>query len=173
LHQRPGEFAHDGRHAGTLDRRLHLAGRTRRTFVSLNILSYNPGHDGAIAHLRDGHLVSSIEAERTPIWRYTRIGSRDVLDAFARLEQVPERSVHWRGGGRARDARLGRRRTLGIAASLKTESPWTSPLDREVSPVLLLLSQRWSHLLCGFGCRLFPRARRATRLCGKGARRVL
>ena len=30
----------------------------------MNILSFNPAHDGAFAYLEDGHLVASIEAER-------------------------------------------------------------------------------------------------------------
>jgi len=38
----------------------------------MNILSYNPGHDGAVAHLREGRLVSSVEAEKDSNYRYTR-----------------------------------------------------------------------------------------------------
>jgi hypothetical protein len=56
----------------------------------VNIVSYNPGHDGAIAQVRDGRLVSSIEAEKDSNWRYSPIGSRDLLDAFSRLEQLPD-----------------------------------------------------------------------------------
>ncbi len=50
---------------------------------AVNILSYNPGHDGAVAHLRDGRLVFSVEAEKDSNWRYTPIASRDLLDALA------------------------------------------------------------------------------------------
>lgn len=67
----------------------------------MNILSYNPGHDGAVAHVRDGRLVSSVEAEKDSNWRYTPIGSRDLLDAFSRLEEVPD-AVCTEVGGRAR-----------------------------------------------------------------------
>ena len=56
----------------------------------MNILSYNPGHDGAVAHVRDGHLISSIEAEKDSNYRYTPIGSREMLDAFGRVEEVPD-----------------------------------------------------------------------------------
>lgn len=95
-----------------------------RGFASVNIVSYNPGHDGAVAHLRDGHLVSSIEAEKNSNYRYTPIASRDLLDAFGRLEQVPD--VVCTGGWWPREARpTGHLPTLGIAALLKTESPWT------------------------------------------------
>lgn len=56
----------------------------------MNILSYNPGHDGAVAQLRDGRLVFSFEAEKDSNWRHTPIGSRDILDAFGWLEEVPD-----------------------------------------------------------------------------------
>lgn len=56
----------------------------------MDIISYNTGHDGAVAHLRDGRLVSSIEAEKDSNWRYTPIAPRDLLDAFERLEEVPD-----------------------------------------------------------------------------------
>jgi|GEM_PF-5166971 len=38
-------------------------------FASVNILSYNPGHDGAIAHLRDARLIFSVEAEKDSNWQ--------------------------------------------------------------------------------------------------------
>ena len=56
----------------------------------MDILSYNPGHDGAVAHLCDGHLVSSVEAEKDSNYRYTPLSSHDLVDAFGRLDQVPE-----------------------------------------------------------------------------------
>ena len=39
----------------------------------MNILSYNPGHDGAIAYLKDARLRFSIEAEKeqgADFWRF-------------------------------------------------------------------------------------------------------
>src|SRR5437764_15268728 len=75
----------------------------RGRFTSVDILSYNAGHDRAIAHLRDGHLVSSVEAEKDSNYRYTPIASRDLLDAFGRLEQVPD--VVCTGGWWPREAR--------------------------------------------------------------------
>ena len=59
-------------------------------FASVKILSYNPGHDGAVALLREGRLVSSIEAEKDSNWRYTPISGRDLVDAFGRLEELPD-----------------------------------------------------------------------------------
>src|SRR4051794_1132902 len=64
----------------------------------MNILSYNPGHDGAIAYLRDSHLVVSLEAEKNSHWRYSPISCRDVFDAFGELDEIPDvicRSGWW------------------------------------------------------------------------------
>ena len=69
----------------------------------MNILSYNPGHDGAVAHLCDGHLVFSVEAEKDSNWRYTPIASRDLLDAFDQLEELPD--IVCTGGWWPREAR--------------------------------------------------------------------
>ncbi len=56
----------------------------------MKILSYNPGHDGAIAYLQDAHLVVSIEAEKNSNWRYSPISSRDVFDALGELDEIPD-----------------------------------------------------------------------------------
>lgn len=56
----------------------------------MKILSYNPGHDGAIAFLRDGHLVSSIEAEKDSNYRYSALSIADVLDAIGQLDELPD-----------------------------------------------------------------------------------
>jgi predicted NodU family carbamoyl transferase len=67
----------------------------------MNILSYNPAHDGAIAYLKSGHLLVSIEAEKNSNWRYSPISSRDVFDALGELDEIPD--VICRGGWWARD----------------------------------------------------------------------
>jgi predicted NodU family carbamoyl transferase len=123
--------------------------------ASVNILSYNPGHDGAVAHLRDGRLVSSVEAEKDSNWRNTPIASRDLLDAFGRLEEVPD--IVCTGGWWPREARptgspfhVGYR---GIAKGGIT-------VDRRhllgKSVPFFSSSHERSHLLCGFGMSPFP-----------------
>lgn len=67
----------------------------------MNILSYNPGHDGAIAYLKNGHLHLSIEAEKDSNWRYSPISSRDVFDALGEIDEIPD--VICRGGWWPRD----------------------------------------------------------------------
>lgn len=136
--------------------------------MSVNILSYNPGHDGAVAHLRDGHLVSSVEAEKDSNYRYTPIASRDLLDAFGRLEEVP--NVVCTGGWWPREARptgspfhvgyrgiaedgmiVDRRRLIG-----KSVPFFSSSHER-------------SHLLCGFGMSPFPQGTPCYALVWEGA----
>ena len=56
----------------------------------MNILSYNPGHDGAIAYLKSDHLVVSIEAEKNSNWRYSPISSRDVFNVLGELDEIPD-----------------------------------------------------------------------------------
>lgn len=69
----------------------------------MRILSYNPGHDGAVALLDNGRLVFSVEAEKDSNYRYTPVAAHDVLDAFGRLESVPD--VVCTGGWWPREAR--------------------------------------------------------------------
>jgi predicted NodU family carbamoyl transferase len=136
--------------------------------ATVDIMSYNPGHDGAVAHLRDGRLVSSIEAEKDSNWRYTPIGARDLLDAFGRLEEVPDvvctggwwpREKHvtgptshvgYRGIGKD-GITVDRRRLLG-----KPVPFFSSSHER-------------SHLLCGFGMSPFPQGSPCYALVWEGA----
>ena len=56
----------------------------------MNFLSYNPGHDGAIAFLQDSRLRFSIEAEKDSNYRYSAISVADVLDAVGELGVIPD-----------------------------------------------------------------------------------
>ncbi len=56
----------------------------------MRILSYNPGHDGAITLLQDGELMFSIEAEKDSNYRYSPISSHDVFRALAEVDDVPD-----------------------------------------------------------------------------------
>src|SRR5262245_40543285 len=57
---------------------------------TMNILSYNPGHDGAIAYLQDARLVVSIEAEKNSNYRHSSVSSPDVFNALGELDELPE-----------------------------------------------------------------------------------
>ena len=137
-------------------------------FTSVNILSYNPGHDGTVAHLRDGRLVSSIEAEKDSNYRYTPIAGRDLIDAFGRLEQMPD--VVSTGGWWPREAHptgspshVGYR---GIAKSGITVD-YRQLLGKSVP--FFSSSHERSHLLCGFGMSPFPQGEPCYALVWEGA----
>lgn len=67
----------------------------------MKILSYNPGHDGAIAFLQDSRLEFSIEAEKDSNYRYSAVSVADVLNAIGELSAMPD--VICRGGWWPRD----------------------------------------------------------------------
>jgi len=56
----------------------------------VKILSYNPGHDGAVALIEDARLTMSIEAEKDSNYRYSPISGLDLLDAIGELEGAPD-----------------------------------------------------------------------------------
>ena len=56
----------------------------------MKILSYNPGHDGAITYLKDGHLKFSIEAEKNSNYRYSPVSSHDIFRVLGELEEMPD-----------------------------------------------------------------------------------
>ena len=156
-----------GRHAiGSLKCRRN---RYWKGFATVNILSYNPGHDGAVAHISDGRLVWSVEAEKDSNWRYTPIASRDLLDAFSRLEELPD--VVSVGGWWPREARLtgSSRSTLATTAFPRAKS--LSSIDALIGqPVpFFSSSHERSHLLCAFGMSPFPQGSPCYALVWEGA----
>lgn len=56
----------------------------------MKILSYNPGHDGAVVLLEDARLVMSIEAEKDSNHRYSPLSSSDILKAIGEMAEVPD-----------------------------------------------------------------------------------
>lgn len=116
----------------------------------MNILSYNPGHDGAFAYIEDGHLVVSLEAEKNSHYRYSPLSVPDVFSVLGEINKVPDvlcRGGWWLGdthlpeqldlagyhGIRSSDIIVGQKRLLG-----KTVKYFSSSHER-------------SHLLCAFG----------------------
>jgi predicted NodU family carbamoyl transferase len=121
----------------------------------VKILSYNPGHDGAIAYLKGAHLVVSIEAEKDSNFRYLPISAHDLFVALGELEEVPDvlcTGGWWRHeekpiepppmagyrGVRESDVIISQRRLLG-----KQVHYFSSSHER-------------SHLLCAFGMSGLP-----------------
>ena len=121
----------------------------------VNIISYNPGHDGALAHLSDGRLVSSIEAEKDSNYRYTPLASHDVLSAFSWIDEVPD--VVCTGGWWPREAQqTGRHYHVGYrgVATGDITTEHGRLLGKEVS--FFSSSHERSHLLCGYGMSPYP-----------------
>jgi predicted NodU family carbamoyl transferase len=56
----------------------------------VKILSYNPGHDGAIAFLQDGRLMMSVESEKDSNYRYSFLSIPQFLESMGELEATPE-----------------------------------------------------------------------------------
>src|SRR4051794_31002192 len=56
----------------------------------MKILSYNPGHDGAIAFLQDARMMMSIEAEKDSNYRYSSVSIDSVLEVIGGLEEMPD-----------------------------------------------------------------------------------
>jgi predicted NodU family carbamoyl transferase len=122
----------------------------------MNVLSYNPGHDGAIAYVKSAHLLVSIEAEKNSNWRYSPISSRDVFHALGELDESPDvictggwwprdhheylhgSHIQYRGVSK-NDVIIDQRRLLGRPVHY-----FSSSHER-------------SHLLCAFGMSSLPK----------------
>ena len=136
----------------------------------MNILSYNPGHDGAIAYLQDAHLVVSIEAEKNSNYRYSPISSHDVFDVLGELDEIPD--VICTGGWWPRDDYeylLGSHALAGYRGVSKNDVIMDQRrlLGRPVH--YFSSSHERSHLLCAFGMSSLPKGTPCYALVWEGA----
>lgn len=134
----------------------------------MRILSYNPGHDGTLAYIQDGHLMFSIEAEKNSNYRYSPVSSHDVFNVLGEIEDRPD--VICTGGWWPREAEflgapvhvgyrglaesgivVGQRRLLG-----QSVHHFSSSHER-------------SHLLCAFGMSSLPKGTPCYALVWEGA----
>ena len=134
----------------------------------MNILSYNPGHDGAIAYLKDAHLLVSIEAEKNSNWRYSPISSQDVFNVLGELDEMPE--VICAGGWWPREKHLlGSHALAGYRGVLKSDVivEQRRLFGRPVH--YFSSSHERSHLLCAFGMSSLPKGTPCYALIWEGA----
>jgi predicted NodU family carbamoyl transferase len=124
----------------------------------LNILSYNPGHDGAIVHLKDARLVACIEAEKNSNYRYAPVSGRDVFIMLSEIGERPDAiciSGWWRRDHY--EYLHGSAVNVGYRGLSKSESI----LERRQflgAPVhYFSSSHERSHILCAFGLSALPR----------------
>jgi len=122
----------------------------------VKILSYNPGHDGAIAYLRDAHLVVSIEAEKNSNYRYSPISSHDVFNALGELDEIPD--VICTGGWWPREKHLvGLRAHVGYRGLMINDVIVDKRRIFGKSVQYFSSSHERSHLLCAFGMSGLPK----------------
>lgn len=136
----------------------------------MDILSYNPGHDGAVAYLRDAHLLFSIETEKNSNYRYSPVSANDVFDALGELDGVPD--VFCRGGWWPRDHHeylQGSDRHAGYRGVSKSEIIFGQRrlLGKPVHH--FSSSHERSHLLCAFGMSELPKGTPCYALVWEGA----
>src|SRR3990170_2642533 len=56
----------------------------------MNILSYNPGHDGVVAHLQGAQLLASVEVEKNSNYRHSGVSVHDFLNILSELKGMPD-----------------------------------------------------------------------------------
>jgi predicted NodU family carbamoyl transferase len=136
----------------------------------MRILSYNPGHDGAVAYLQDAKLMFSIEAEKNSNYRYSPVSSRDVFNALGELDDIPD--VLCTGGWWPRDHyehlhgsnfHVGYRGISKNDVILDERRLLGKPVHYFSS------SHERSHLLCAFGMSSLPAGTPCYALVWEGA----
>ena len=134
----------------------------------MNIISFNPGHDGAIAYLKGGRLLVSIEAEKNSNYRYSPISSHDVFSVLGELDEIPD--VICTGGWWPREKHLlGSHVHAGYRGAQKSDVIISQRrlLGRPVK--YFSSSHERSHLLCAFGMSALPKGTPCYALVWEGA----
>lgn len=134
----------------------------------VDVVAYNPGHDGAFVQLQDGRLVASVEAEKDSNYRYTPLGSRELVDAFARLDGPPD--VLAVGGWWPREARpAGTPAHVGYRGLRPDDIVLEDRRFMGRSVRYFSSSHERSHLLCAYGMSPFPQGQPCYALVWEGA----
>jgi predicted NodU family carbamoyl transferase len=122
----------------------------------MNILSYNPGHDGAIAYLGGAHLVASIEAEKHSNYRHSPLSVHDLFDVLGELEEMPD--VLCKGGWWPSEVHLSEQPPLaGYRGVLKSDVVIGQRRLLGKTVEYFSSSHERSHLLCAFGLSNLPK----------------
>jgi predicted NodU family carbamoyl transferase len=120
----------------------------------MKILSFNPGHDGAFAYLKDGRLITSIEAEKDSRYRHSPVSIPDVFNILGDLEEFPD--ILCRGGWWPGNTGLSEQQSVsgyhGID-DIIVGKEWL--FGKKVSS--FSSSHERSHILCAFGMSSLPK----------------
>ncbi|WP_140861436.1 carbamoyltransferase C-terminal domain-containing protein [Myxococcus xanthus] len=134
----------------------------------MNIISFNPGHDGAIAHIQNGRLAFSMEAEKNSNYRYSPVASHDVFNALGEIEDHPD--VICTGGWWPREAQpTGSPLHVGYRGVAKSEIIVTQRRLLGQPVRHFSSSHERSHLFCAFGMSPLPKGTPCYALIWEGA----
>lgn len=121
----------------------------------MNILSFNPGHDGAFAYIEEGKLIASIEAEKDSRYRHSPLSVPDVFGALGELNTIPD--VLCRGGWWPNDTcTQGQQSLATYHGTAKSEIVVGRQRVLGKSLSFFSSSHERSHLLCAFGMSHLP-----------------
>ncbi len=134
----------------------------------MNILSYNPSHDGAIAYLKNGRLSFSIESEKNSNYRYSPICSHDVFDVLSELDEIPD--VLCTGGWYTSEDNVICGRAIAGYRGLSKNDFIVNQRRIIGKPVQYFSSSHErSHILCAFGMSGLPKGTPCYALVWEGA----
>jgi predicted NodU family carbamoyl transferase len=134
----------------------------------MKILSYNPGHDGAIVYIRENRLVMSVESEKDSNYRYSPISTHDVFGFLSELDEFPD--VICTGGWWPRERHLRGSHSLASYRGI-LESDFIVEKRRMLgrSVQFFSSSHERSHILCAFGLSNLPKGTPCYVLVWEGA----
>lgn len=134
----------------------------------MNILAFNPGHDGAIVYLKNGRLELSVEAEKNSNWRYSPVSNHDVFKVLGEIDEIPD--VICTGGWWPRENKvLGSHPYLGYRGISKDDLIVRQHrfLGKKID--YFSSSHERSHLLCAYGLSDLPKGTPCYVLVWEGA----
>ncbi len=121
----------------------------------MRILSFNPGHDGALAYLKEGRLITSIEAEKDSRYRHSPVSIQDMFNIFGDLEEIPD--VICRGGWWPGDTGLSEQQSVSGYHGIDNIIVGKELLfGKKVN--FFSSSHERSHILCAFGMSNLPKS---------------
>lgn len=136
----------------------------------MNILSYNPGHDGAFAYIKDGHLIFSIEAEKNSKYRYSPVFCPDLFNSLSEIKEIPDTICT--GGWWPHDHfeyLTGSKVNVGYLGVSKSEMILDQRRMFGKSVNYFSSSHERSHILCAYGMSNLPKGTPCYVLIWEGA----
>jgi len=135
----------------------------------MDILSYNPGHDGAVCLIRNGRLVFSVEAEKDSGYRYSYLTVPELLDATTNLDRVPD--VLCMSGWWPLDHheyRFGSHRNGGYRGTQSKDAIMDAGRLFSAKTDYFSSSHERAHILCAFGMSDLPMGTKCYSLVWEG-----